>query len=57
MDTLAHRLSLRHLRLVVVIHAEGNLLRAATRLSMTQSAATKALHSRRRIFPARMMRA
>lgn len=43
MDSIAHRLSLRHLRLVVAIHAEGNLLRAANRLNMTQSAVTKAL--------------
>lgn len=39
----AHRLIIRHLRLVVAILAEGNLLRAATGLNMTQSAVTKAL--------------
>ncbi|MDZ4309937.1 MAG: LysR family transcriptional regulator [Cypionkella sp.] len=39
----AHRLSLRHLRIVAVILAEGNLMRAATALNMTQSAVTKAL--------------
>ena len=39
----AHRLTVRHLRVVAVIHAEGNLMRAATVLNMTQSAVTKAL--------------
>ncbi len=39
----AHRLTVRHLRVVAVIQAEGNLMRAATSLNMTQSAVTKAL--------------
>jgi DNA-binding transcriptional LysR family regulator len=39
----AHRLTVRHLRVVAVIQAEGNLMRAATALNMTQSAVTKAL--------------
>lgn len=43
MAILAQRLSLRHLRLVVAIVNEGNLLRAAGSLNMTQSAVTKAL--------------
>ena len=43
MANLAQRLSLRHLRLVVAIVNEGNLLRAAGSLNMTQSAVTKAL--------------
>ena len=43
MDPIAQRLSLRHLRLVAAIQAEGNLLRAAQHLNMTQSAVTKAL--------------
>lgn len=38
-----HRLTLRHLRVVVVILAEGNLMRAAEILNMSQSAVTKAL--------------
>lgn len=36
-------LTMRHLRMVVAIVDEGNLVRAATRLNMTQSAVTKAL--------------
>lgn len=39
----AHRLTVRHLRLVAAVLAEGNLLRAANVLNMTQSAVTKAL--------------
>jgi DNA-binding transcriptional LysR family regulator len=39
----ANRLTVRHLRLVTAILAEGNLLRAANALNMTQSAVTKAL--------------
>jgi len=37
------RVSLRHLRLIDAIEREGSLVRAAERLSMTQSAVTKAL--------------
>lgn len=36
-------LTLRHLRMVVAIVEEGNLVKAAKRLNMTQSAVTKAL--------------
>ena len=43
MVDMAQRLTLRHLRLVVAIVNEGNLLRAAAVLNMTQSAVTKAL--------------
>ncbi len=43
MPHVAQRLTVRHLRLVVAIVAEGNLLRAANALNMTQSAVTKAL--------------
>lgn len=43
MTSIAQRLTVRHLRLVVAILAEGNLLRAAATLNMTQSAVTKAL--------------
>lgn len=39
----AHRLTVRHLRVVAVIQAEGSLMHAATALNMTQSAVTKAL--------------
>lgn len=40
---LTAHLTLRHLRMVVAIVEEGNLVRAARRLNMTQSAVTKAL--------------
>jgi DNA-binding transcriptional LysR family regulator len=40
---LTNHLTLRHLRMVVAIVEEGNLVRAARRLNMTQSAVTKAL--------------
>lgn len=43
MANSAQRLTVRHLRLVAAITAEGNLLRAADLLHMTQSAVTKAL--------------
>lgn len=43
MQQVAHRLTVRHLRLIAAIVAEGNLLRAAEALNMTQSAVTKAL--------------
>lgn len=43
MYQLPHRLTVRHLRLIAAIVAEGNLLRAAEALNMTQSAVTKAL--------------
>ena len=43
MHQVAHRLTVRHLRLIAAIVAEGNLLRAAEALNMTQSAVTKAL--------------
>ncbi|MBO1326579.1 LysR family transcriptional regulator [Acetobacter sp. TBRC 12305] len=39
-----NRLTIRHLRLVAAILREGNLVRAAASLNMTQSAVTKALH-------------
>lgn len=40
---LTSHLTMRHLRMVVAIVEEGNLVRAARRLNMTQSAVTKAL--------------
>jgi DNA-binding transcriptional LysR family regulator len=40
---LTHHLTMRHLRMVVAIIEEGNLVCAAKRLNMTQSAVTKAL--------------
>ncbi|WP_048647007.1 LysR family transcriptional regulator [Nitratireductor soli] len=43
MKLLASRLTIRHLRMVVAILEEGNLVGAAKRLNMTQSAVTKAL--------------
>ncbi len=43
MHQVAHRLTVRHLRLIAAILSEGNLLRAAEALNMTQSAVTKAL--------------
>lgn len=43
MNTDASRLTLRNLRLVQVIGREGNLVRAAQAMNMTQSAVTKAL--------------
>ena len=43
MKLLASRLKIRHLRMVVAIVDEGNLVGAAKRLNMTQSAVTKAL--------------
>ena len=43
MQHLTNRLTVRHLRLIAAILAEGNLLRAANALNMTQSAVTKAL--------------
>ncbi|MEH7829908.1 LysR family transcriptional regulator [Gemmobacter denitrificans] len=43
MHQVANRLTVRHLRLIAAIVAEGNLQRAAEALNMTQSAVTKAL--------------
>src|SRR5262245_12231595 len=43
MTSLESRLTLRHFRLIDAIAREGNLVRAAQRLNMTQSALTKAL--------------
>jgi len=43
MRQISQRLTVRHLRLVAAILAEGNLLRAAASMNMTQSAVTKAL--------------
>lgn len=43
MKFLESRLTLRNLRLVDAVAREGNLVRAAQSLNMTQSAATKAL--------------
>jgi len=43
LQSLEGRLTIRHLRLVDAIAQEGNLVRAAQRLNMTQSAVTKAL--------------
>jgi DNA-binding transcriptional LysR family regulator len=43
MKLLTSRLTIRHLRMVVAIVEEGNLVRAAKHLNMTQSAVTKAL--------------
>jgi len=43
MKLVGSRLTIRHLRMVVAITEEGNLVGAARRLNMTQSAVTKAL--------------
>lgn len=43
MKLSSSRLTMRHLRMVVAIHEEGNLVGTARRLNMTQSAVTKAL--------------
>ena len=43
MKLVSSRLTIRHLRMVVAISEEGNLVGAARRLNMTQSAITKAL--------------
>lgn len=43
MSLLDSRMTLRNLRLIVAIAAEGNLVRAAQGMNMTQSAVTKAL--------------
>jgi DNA-binding transcriptional LysR family regulator len=43
MHQVSHRLTVCHLRLIAAIVTEGNLLRAAEALNMTQSAVTKAL--------------
>lgn len=43
MSLLESRMTLRNLRLIVVIAREGNLVRAAQAMNMTQSAVTKAL--------------
>lgn len=43
MKLIASRLTIRHLRMVVAIIEEGNLVNAAKRLNLTQSAVTKAL--------------
>ncbi len=43
MTPIANRLTVRHLRLVAAITTEGNLLRTANSLNITQSAVTKAL--------------
>ena len=54
LDPLAKHLTLRHLRMVVAIIEEGNLVRAAKRLNMTQSAVTKALQEVEALTSARL---
>lgn len=54
MTLLASRLTIRHLRMVVAILEEGNLVRAAERLNMTQSAVTKALQETEALTGARL---
>ena len=54
MKLLTSRLTIRHLRMVVAIVEEGNLVRAAKRLNMTQSAVTKALQEIEAITKARL---
>ena len=54
MTLLASRLTIRHLRMVVAIVEEGNLVRAAERLHMTQSAVTKALQETEALTGARL---
>ncbi|TAN05218.1 MAG: LysR family transcriptional regulator, partial [Rhizobiaceae bacterium] len=51
---LTGHLTMRHLRMVVAIAEEGNLVRAAKRLNMTQSAVTKALQEVETITRARL---
>ena len=43
MKAMTNHLTIRHLRMVVAIVDEGNLVRASKQLNMTQSAITKAL--------------
>ncbi len=54
MKLLTSRLTIRHLRMVVAIEKEGNLVRAAKRLNMTQSAVTKALQEIEALMKARL---
>ncbi len=51
---LTAHLTMRHLRMVVAIVEEGNLVRAAKRLNMTQSAVTKALQEVEALTRARL---
>jgi DNA-binding transcriptional LysR family regulator len=51
---LTNHLTMRHLRMVVAIVEEGNLVRAARRLNMTQSAVTKALQEVEALTQARL---
>lgn len=54
MKLVTSRLTIRHLRMVVAIIEEGNLVRAAKRLNMTQSAVTKALQEVETLTRARL---
>ncbi len=54
MKLLTSRLTIRHLRMVVAIEKEGNLVRAAKRLNMTQSAVTKALQEIEALMKAKL---
>ena len=54
MKLVTSRLTIRHLRMVVAIVEEGNLVRAARRLNMTQSAVTKALQEIEALTMARL---
>ena len=54
MKLVTSRLTIRHLRMVVAIVEEGNLVRAAKRLNMTQSAVTKALQEVEALTKARL---
>lgn len=54
MKLVTSRLTIRHLRMVVAIVEEGNLVRAAKRLNMTQSAVTKALQEIEALTKARL---
>lgn len=54
MKLVTSRLTIRHLRMVVAIIEEGNLVRAAKRLNMTQSAVTKALQEIETLTRARL---
>jgi DNA-binding transcriptional LysR family regulator len=54
MKLLTSHLTIRHLRMVVAIVEEGNLVRAAKRLNMTQSAVTKALQEVEGLTKARL---
>lgn len=54
MKPLTSHLTIRHLRMVIAIVDEGNLVRAAKHLNMTQSAVTKALQEVEGLTKARL---